>query len=113
MSRTALAAEPASIEPCPLSLFTCPLVSEGLTRLERMLNPGLGLLGRNEFHEVLALEIEEPLLVDQAAGRVVQRTKAPRPIASELAADGDGRRPPARGSNGDETEEIVPGRRAR
>src|SRR5262245_57377904 len=43
------------------------LVPEGSPRLEHVLDPGLSLLGGNQFHEVLALEIEKPLLVHRAA----------------------------------------------
>ena len=69
---------------------------------------GLDLVARNLLEKETIDGAEVGALVDQAAGRVVRRKQEPRPIASETA-DGDGRRPrPA-----DETEEIVPGRRAR
>src|SRR5687767_1755080 len=43
-------------------------IPQWLARLEHVLDPRLRLFRRDQLHERLALEIEEPLLVDEAAG---------------------------------------------
>ncbi len=79
---------------------------------------GLDLVARNLLEKETIDGDEVGALVDQAAGRVVRRRLEPRPIASE-AGDGDGRRQTRQTGQtrqpapADETEEIVPGRRAR
>ncbi len=67
---------------------------------------GLDLVARNLLEKETIDGAEVGALVDQAAGRVVRRKAAPRPIASAEPA-GNGR------AAADETQEIVPGPRAR
>ena len=55
-------------------LYEVITIPQGFSRLEGMLNPGLRLLCRDEFHEIPAFEIEKPLLVHQAAGFHISAT---------------------------------------
>ena len=59
------------------SIFSPNFVS-GLPVFKRVLDARLRLLGREQLHEAFALELEEPLLVHQAAGLDVAAAHALR-----------------------------------
>ena len=42
-------------------------ISQGFAVFEHVLDASLCLLGRDQFHEVLTFEVEEPLFIHQAA----------------------------------------------
>ena len=52
-----------------LSVFQFSLVPQRLSRLQRMLDARLSFLGRQQFYKGGPLQLQEPFLIDQAAGR--------------------------------------------